>query len=327
MLQQNQISNLLKSALLAPTQASSQATSEFRPVSISLLSNHGNPLISLTTKPSHQSQQQQQQQQQPQHQDPQQSLSNDRQWQLQPVLQLHSLHSSKAGTPTTTTSATAALGGVPGADDYEHGYGERPSSCTPFDSQAGGDVSITLDQLKIYSLLAYNSTIENNNQETNDSGKEGGSASGDEYWSIVDFGNVKCIISRIELGGSSKVGNNHQRGNTDKGQDIKRTDNSLTTAAYNNNKKGAPDAGESSDADDYNEEGDSFDGYFVVLFYQQSKPSIVKSTNGSAEAAADSGSSSSAIEVDAIAKVKIDAVVNALSEGLKGYQREPKITY
>lgn len=274
MLQQNQISNLLKSALLFP--ASSSTVSSFHPISISLLSNHGNPLISLTTK----SQQ-----------------GNDRQLHLQsqPQLQLQSLHSSKAGTPTSKTIG----------DEYEQGFNTRttPSVTTTSANHADSpnDVSsITLDQLKIYSLIAYNSTTETNELA------ESPESSGGNDWSIVDFGNVKCIISKISLGHNSVSQDDNKRIKQlkDNGQDIKRGSNAINT---NDN---ADDGYNRDDRDDRDDDRGLFDGYFVVLFYQ-SKPK--------SKEVHDSSQEDVELEVDAIAKIKIDAIVNALTQGLKGY--------
>ncbi|CCG25037.1 hypothetical protein CORT_0G03610 [Candida orthopsilosis Co 90-125] len=274
MLQQNQISNLLKSALSSP--ASSSTVSSFHPISISLLSNHGNPLISLTTK----SQQ-----------------GNDRQShsQSQPQSQLQSLHSSKAGTPTTTTTG----------DEYEQGSNTRPTPSITTTSANHADSpndvsSITLDQLKIYSLIAYNSTIETNEL----AGSPESSDSND--WSIVDFGNVKCIISKISLGHNSVPQDDNKRIKQlkDNGQDIKRGSNAI-------NANDDADNGYDRDGrDDIDDDRDLFDGYFVVLFYQ-SKPK--------SKEVSDSSQEDVELEVDAIAKIKIDAIVNALTQGLKGY--------
>ncbi|KAI5965086.1 hypothetical protein KGF57_000879 [Candida theae] len=297
MLQQNQISNLLKSALQSPT---SSTTPNFHPISISLLSNHGNPLISLTTKQFPKQQEQVQAKQ----------VVSDRQWQPQPPSQLHSSHSSNAGTPTTTTSAAAALGGG-GAPGDEHGQGHSTKKGAPAslstDSQSGGVSTIALDQLKIYSLVAYNSCFQSPAATTD----AGGLSSDVNNWSIVDFGNVRCIISKIDLSNQFES-NNHNGGSqhrNDNGQDIKRGDNQISATDYN-------DADNDDDeVESYQEH--SFRGYFVVLFYQAKQSSVKQSTDSSSEVEA---------EADAVAKIKIDAVTNALREGLTGY-REPQLTY
>ncbi|KAI5970145.1 hypothetical protein CANMA_000756 [Candida margitis] len=287
MLQQNQISNLLKSALSSPSSSSSSNTSipKFRSISISLLSNHGNPLISLSTKS----------------QSPQSQVKGDN-YRSQSHSQLQSLHSSKAGTPTT------------GGDEYEQSFniGTNPSFSQVSASEEGQNNEITSDQLKIYSLIAYNSTIESSDSnEAND----------EQDWSIVDFGNVRCIISKVDLDHTTSKQHNTggTHGRNENGQAIKRKVGSNTIDITENATKVEveAEAGDNDDVSDYDRDdsGTLFNGYFVVLFYQKSTPTATSNeANKSTEL-----ESQGEVEVDAIAKVKIDSVVDALTQGLRGY--------
>ncbi|CAK9685989.1 hypothetical protein FOB58_005574 [Candida parapsilosis] len=292
MLQQNQISNLLKSALSSPgstTTSSTPSVPNFHPISISLLSNHGNPLISLTTKS-----------QSTERVDHHQSQS-----QSQPQSQLHSLHSSKAGTPTTTTMPTVT------GEEYDHARA-TPSVYTGgnADSQDGTSF-ITLDQLKIYSLIAYNTIT-----EATDSDESSSDTDDANDWSIVDFGTVKCIISKVNLdqNPSRQKDNRGAKQLKDNGQDIKRSGENNTKSTTNDDK----DAEFDNAYEDY--DVDLFNGYFVVLFYQSGNLSTTTATAATAATAREERDLSSFdFEVDAIAKIKTDSVVNALGQGLKGY--------
>ncbi|KAI3406577.2 PRM10 [Candida oxycetoniae] len=143
------------------------------------------------------------------------------------------------------------------------------------------------DQLRIYSLLAYNTTL-----------------SSDEEWNTVDFQGTKCIISRLVL-------NNH----VDETSPSDKQGINITGESEGSNVESLIKTGKEED-----EVVSEPIVFYVVLFYDtggESENKQDEDENGDSNHEVKEGKDK--YLADAIAKVKVDCIVDALREGLNGY--------